>query len=132
MHTVARTSRLRIVFVPAILALLLIGVTALASLTMLRSPDGQMERCPFMGADTVCQMSPIEHLAALQSTLAATAPDSSAALLLATAAVLFFVFFRRSIHDLGRLLPFRRPASGPARGPLQEQLSSGILNTRAF
>lgn len=130
--------------------LLILGLVAFSSLgffgmshsTMNMGPDGSMtmSNCPFMsGQAVVCNMSPLEHIAAWQSMFATTLQQNGSDLLaLFLAALALALVWTRLLRP--KLEPEPAPAFSSIRrreislpSPLfQELFSSGILNPKVF
>ena len=103
--------------------------------------DGQMSsKCPFMpGMASLCQMNPLEHIAAWQSMFAAipNQHDVLTTLLLLLASFAFSLFLTRKanyppiISDSKAQFVYNWTRT-PITNPLQELFSSGILNSKIF
>lgn len=122
-----------------ILALLLMGIFGFY-FTMPMDSGGHMTGCPFMGATAVCNMTPLEHMAAWQSMFTSTPAQAANVLtLLLLAATLVASFFSRLFPRIDadllgnkqRLYQKRSFAFAYAT-PLQEAFSQGILNSKAY
>ena len=123
-------------------AFLFLGVFGMSHSTMNMGPDGSMtmSNCPFMsGQAVVCNMNPLEHIAAWQSMFATTFQQNGSDLLtlllvaLALALVWTRSFWPRSKQYLQPA--FSIPQHRKERLPLpllQELFSNGILNPKLF
>ncbi len=121
-----------------IITFLLVGFFGLGRSGMNTNSGGQMTNCPVMGATAICQMNPLEHIAAWQGMFIFTPNQNNilALLLLLLAATLWFlrmsaqyVASSLNISPLGR--HYAR-ASASFRTPLQELFSNGILHPKIF
>ncbi|MBI4088355.1 hypothetical protein HY418_03175 [Candidatus Kaiserbacteria bacterium] len=101
-------------------------------------PDGQMSGCPFMDEGAICQMNPLEHLAAWQSAFTTTIPGKSLASLLLLS-LLPFLALQIGRHNFAKdkdspvqifRVRYRERLFFPS--PLQEAFSNGILNSKVF
>jgi hypothetical protein len=120
------------------MALLFMSSFGMLHMGMNMGPDGTMSDCPFApGGSSICTMTPLEHIGAIQS-LFTTLPQRDNALslfLLLISGIFAVVFFwqsasppkllykRRSIFERGYI---------PLHGFLQEAFSNGILNSKVF
>ena len=99
---------------------------------------GQMTNCPTMGTAAICQMNPLEHIAAWQNLFIFTPNQNNilTLLLLLLAATFWFLrmFVRYAISSLNIFPPGRHYARASAsfRTPLQELFSNGILHPKIF
>jgi hypothetical protein len=128
--------------------LLLLGLTAFLFLGVFGMPhamtmgsDGTMamSNCPFMsGQAVVCNMNPLEHIAAWQSMFTTTFQQNSSTLilLLLAALALALVWTRtrwpspaRSLQPIFSIIRRENYLPPPL---LQELFSSGILNPKVF
>ncbi|MBY0473326.1 hypothetical protein K2Q00_03565 [Patescibacteria group bacterium] len=109
--------------------------------SMIMGPDGNMtmSNCPFMsGQAAVCNMNPLEHIAAWQSMFTSTFQQngSTLILLLLAALALALVWTRLRWPTSQRALrPLFRIARRETYLPpplLQELFSNGILNPKVF
>jgi hypothetical protein len=117
------------------LSFLLLSSFGVLHFSMMQT-DGQMSGCPFMGEGAICQMNPLEHLAAWQSAFTTILPGQSVVFLLLLLSFLLLRFGRQS---------FARNKDSPIHlfyiryrerlfflNPLQEAFSNGILNLKVF
>jgi hypothetical protein len=117
------------------LSFLLLSSFGVLHFSMMQT-DGQMSGCPFMGEGAICQMNPLEHLAAWQSAFTTILPGQSVVFLLLLLSFLLLRFGRQS---------FARNKDSPIHlfyiryrerlfflNPLQEAFSNGILNPKVF
>ena len=122
----------------AVVILILYGSFGLPHFGMSSSMgmNGEMGPCPFMPSVAICNMTPLQHIAAAQSILTATPQERSNLLfmlLLAFAALITASFYRRILWP--PLVPVsltfvKYPAF--AQSSLQEAYSRGILNPKIF
>ncbi len=131
------SSRLaRIVTLFGVVSLLLIGSSGIFHSGMDMQSGKAMGNCPFMpGMTALCNMSPLEHVAAWQSMFTTTAAESALTLilLLIFAAIVFVYSLRRELYPEPRApLLYRKLAVVLCRSPLQEAFSNGILNPKVF
>lgn len=129
------------VLVVVFFAFILLSSVGLFSPDMAMNSDGQMSsNCPFMpGMTSLCQMNPLEHIAAWQS-MFSTIPnqqDVLTILLLFLASLAFSLFLIHKatyppiISDL-RARFVHNWTRTSVTNPLQELFSSGILNPKIF
>lgn len=119
------------------LSFLLLSSFGVLHFSMMQT-DGQMSGCPFMGEGAICQMNPLEHLAAWQSAFTTILPDQSLASLLLLLLLSFLLLrigrqkFARNKDSPIQLfrIRFRERLFFPS--PLQEAFSNGILNPKVF
>ncbi len=110
------------------------------SLGMSMQSNGKMSDCPFMNnTASICNMSPLEHIAAWQSFFSALPLKEKMSLifsLVAFALALFLLprFFQKFLkyQNLFYLQRYRYLQKVFIRHPLQEAFSSGILNPKIF
>jgi len=101
------------------------------------SDHGHRHGCPFMGMTTICEMSPLEHIAAWQSTYATIIlQDTVTAIIYAL--ILWFawtVFFRGKPFFIPTSVSVRRidqiPSSLFSRA-LKEALMRGIVHPKVY
>ncbi len=123
------------------LLVFLVSFIGIAHADMKGSPDGLMtSNCPFMSRiTTLCQMSPLEHIAAWQSMFTAMPHQqdvlTTLLLLLASFAINFLLIRRAAypprISDSKAQLVYHRTRTLVVN-PLQELFSSGILHPKIF
>jgi flagellar biosynthesis protein FlhB len=114
---------------------LMAGIFGLSHAGMTMEPDGSMSGCPFMGATAVCNMSPLEHVAAWQSMFTATTSENTLAALLfliLAAISVVLVLGEHIFPEVRGPLFYRPPRFSFFRHSLQEAFSNGILNSRAY
>lgn len=122
----------------ALLALLMLGAAGVQHVGMNMHGDGQMVPCPFMGEGAICDMNPLEHIAAWQSAFAASfQKDSGGALALILFAALLVLAWWRRLFTGGDPPLLRRWHSAIREGvrkpdPLQEAFSNGVLHPKEF
>lgn len=99
--------------------------------------DGQMTDCPFTPGVSICEMSPLEMIAASQNLLT-TLPQQkdlfSILLFLIAAVFLLFVSWKPPIprrHTISHVFTPRHDYI-PFSNPLQELFSNGILNPKLY
>lgn len=92
--------------------------------------------CPLMGMDTICQMNPLEHIAAWQQMFASVLANNTSSILLLLISFLAFSLqrFRRLLAApvLAHQVPSLRARTLVNYNPLQEAFSSGILHPKIF
>ena len=128
----------KILLALGIVAFLLVGFFGVGLSGIHMGSLGQeMPGCPVMGMTVVCQMDPLEHIAAWQSMFVSALPNGILNVLAVLLAFLFFAFLKKD----GRFLPL---ASSPKtiqvprrvisiiRNPLADAFSNGILNPKIF
>lgn len=127
----------------SIIALLLMGTLGLPHFGMnMENMDMEgnmtMTDCYMPGMATICNMSPLEHIASWQGMFTSLPTQSSAItlLLLLLSTVIGFVWTRQ-IHspplELRTFSQFLRQREYvPLHSPLQELYSNGILNPKVF
>ena len=132
----------RVLLILGLLAFLSLGLFGMSHSTMNMGPDGSMtmSNCPFMsGQAVVCNMNPLEHIAAWQSMFVTTLQQNGSDLLALLLAALALAFvWTRLLWP--KLEPEPAPAFSSIRrreislpSPLfQELFSSGILNPKVF
>ncbi|MHB1086805.1 MAG: hypothetical protein ACYCZ0_03600 [Minisyncoccota bacterium] len=97
---------------------------------------GQMSNCPFMGMSAICNMTPLQHIAAAQAMLTAL-PQSSDVLVLLLL-LLASIIATTILSNIRRARPRAAPMPIYARreyapsSPLLESFSNGILNPKVF
>ena len=124
-----------------LIAFLLIGFFGMPHSNMVMGPDGNMtmSNCPFMsGQAVVCNMNPLEHIAAWQSMFTSTLQQngSTLILLLLAALALALVWTRlrwptppKAIESVSFIVHRENYLPPPL---LQELFSNGILNPKVF
>lgn len=127
------------VFLASALAFFLVGFLELGRFGMIVRPDGQMSNCPFMGVAAVCQMNPLEHIAAWQNMFTVSyQKDIFAFLVLLLLAFLKALLLRNfwHIHTKEPLsveaMRYRRINTLLILNPLQEAFSDGIIHPKIF
>lgn len=126
----------------AVFVFLSVSFLGLSHANMPMGEDGNMtmSNCPFMsGQAVVCNMDPLEHIAAWQNMFTSIPQQDIATLLLILLASLALVFIwtrqrRRipitdSLSTLGRV---RAKEYIPIANSLQELFSNGILNPKLY
>jgi|SRR3989338_2476923 len=121
----------------ALVAFLLLGTFGFSHAGMTTGMDGQMTNCPFTPGVSICEMNPLEMIAASQN-LFTTLPlqkDLFSVLMLIIAAVLLlFVSWKPYTprrHTTSHTL-IRRREYIPLSNALQELFSNGILNPKLY
>lgn len=123
----------------AFLVFFFVGLLGLSHFSMI-NPYWQMTNCPLMGMPVLCQMNPLQHIAAWQSVFTALPNHNNVLatllLLLTFAFGIFAGYFYRNTDLVGTL------QSGPRFiyqkkfltfvSSLQEAFSSGILHPKIF
>lgn len=132
----------KMVLILGLAAFLSLGVFCMSHSTMNMGPDGSMtmSNCPFMsGQAVVCNMNPLEHIAAWQSMFVTTLQQNGSDLL-----ALFFAALALMLIGARLLRPKLQPETALAFSiirsrevslplPLfQELFSNGILNPKVF
>lgn len=124
-----------------LITFLSLGFFGISHSSMAMGEDGNMtmSNCPFMsGQAVVCNMDPLEHIAAWQSMFTGIPSQTGSTLILLLLAALALAFlwahlWRPSIDRT--YVPFRFFVQRdyiPPVSPLQELFSSGILNPKLF
>lgn len=117
-------------------ALLLVGSMGFVHFGMGGPMDGTMGTCPFMPGVTICNMTPMQHIAAAQSMFNVLPQDKNmlSVLLLLVVAFVASSSFKKLFQPPLNLTPvsistnrYFRP-----RSVLQEAFSRGILNPKIF
>lgn len=127
----------KIVLSFALVAFLLLGTFNFSHTGMTTGMDGQMTDCPFTPGVAICEMNPLEMVAASQSLLNTLPPQKDLAsifLLLLMAALVLVAIFRSFSPPrlaLSRAAVPRREYI-PVSNPLQELFSNGILNPKLY
>ena len=127
----------------AVVAFFSVGFLGLGHTTMVMDPDGAMpvDNCVMPGmTEALCQMNPLEHIAAWQGMFASVLNQSDVSLLLASLLTLILgalivYAWHSTLPLLIRVLrhPSRyRSERIPFIRPLQEAFSSGILHPKIF
>ncbi len=129
-------------FVSGLVVLFLFSFFGIAHSSMSMGEDGNMtmSNCPFMsGQAAVCNMNPLEHIAAWQGMFMSIPQQAGSNLivLLLTAIALSFLWiinlWRPSInHTYSSNHFFVRKDYIPLASQLQELFSSGILNPKIY
>lgn len=131
----------KILLVLGLIAFLLIGFFGLFHSSMPMGGDGNMttSNCPFMsGQAVVCNMDPLEHIAAWQSMFTSIPSQTGSTLILMLLAALALAFLCTHLRrpPIDRTYTpsrfFVRRDYIPPASPLQELFSSGILNPKLF
>jgi hypothetical protein len=132
----------KVVLVLGLMAFLSLGIFGMSHSTMSMEPDGSMTmtNCPLMtGQAVVCNMNPLEHIAAWQNmfttTLQQNGSDVLTLLLVALALTLIWArsLWPRLKQDLQprfSIIWHRKEILPPSL--LQELFSNGILNPKLF
>lgn len=120
----------------AVVALFFAASIGISHGSMSMDEDGHMHDCPYMGMAAICQMDPLEHIAAWQSRFAAlTVRDSLTVLALALIAfAIVGIWQRQRFRERQPLqhLRHRRETLLAFSNYLAEALSSGILHPKVF
>lgn len=115
-----------------------VGFLSIGHFGMNMDQDGQMSNCPIMGAETICQMNPLEHLAAWQSIFTVLpSKDTFNIITLLFLSLIIFLSLRSSRCDdnsppVQSYNLFSRIEALIIRNPLQEAISSGIIHPKSF
>lgn len=104
------------------------------------SPEQEVSGCHVMGMTTVCQMNPLEHIAAWQSMFVSLLPNSMRDTFALLLVFLLFVFSAKSslgVHLFTRpsdqkIIRISKRVISIIRNPLAEAFSNGILNPKIF
>ncbi|MEK7151839.1 MAG: hypothetical protein AAB773_00220 [Patescibacteria group bacterium] len=124
-----------------IIAFLLVGFIGANHLGMNMGSLGQeMSGCSVMGMTTVCQMNPLEHIAAWQNMFVSVSPKGTFDALVLFLAFLLFAFSVKDFWSAGlasffsdqKTTPILRRTISIIRNPLAEAFSNGILNPKIF
>lgn len=130
----------RTFLISGLIAFLFLGFFGLSHVSMAMGADGtMMSNCPLMsGQAVVCNMDPLEHIAAWQSMFTSLPQQDSTAVMLLLLAALVIAFLWThlrwpSIADACISAQFFvRREYIPLATPLQELFSNGILNPKIF
>ena len=108
-----------------------VGVSVSAEMMM---GDGMMTPCPYMGMSSMCNMTPLEHLAGWQQLFTAIPGENFTVPLLSSFAISFiaFVLFSVAIRRSVSFLVPRNRYRKRKRTQLQIAFSRGILNSKAY
>lgn len=135
------TKASKTLLVLGLIAFLLVGFFGLSHSSMAMGEDGNMtmSNCPFMsGQAVVCNMNPLEHIAAWQNMFTSIPQQDVATLLLLLLASLALVFIwtgqkRSSVTDSLQTPQYVRIKEYiPIANSLQELFSNGILNPKLY
>jgi hypothetical protein len=120
-----------------LVAFLFLGAFNFSHAGMTTGMDGEMIDCPFTPGVSICEMNPLEMIAASQSLLT-TLPQQkdlfSVLMLLIAAAFLLLVSWKPFVprqRVASRIFIPRRDYT-PFSNPLQELFSNGILNPKLY
>lgn len=132
----------RIMFILGFIAFLSFGFLGISHSSMTMSEDGNMPtfNCPFMsGKAVVCNMNPLQHIAAWQSmfTTALQQNGSDLLMLLLAALALALVWTKLLWSKFAKEPKLAMPIIARRENylppsPLQELFSNGILNPKVF
>lgn len=134
---ISQNRALKIVFSLALVSFLLLGTFGFSHAGMIMEMDGRMTDCPFAPGVAICNMTPLEMIAASQNLLT-TLPqqkDPAYLLLLLAAAAFALIFFWKPFSPLRVSLvpiPISNREYMPLHSYLQEAFSNGILNPKLF
>jgi hypothetical protein len=133
---IARSNIAKMFLSFGLVAFLLLGAFNFSHAGMTTGMDGEMTDCPFTPSTAICEMNPLEMIAASQNLLT-TLPqqkDLFSVLMLLVAAALLLASWKPYVP--------RRPAVArvaipkreyvPFSNPLQELFSNGILNPKLY
>lgn len=131
-------SGIKVLFLSALIAVFVfgsfLGISHFGMDTSMR--DGQMVHCPFMPGVAICNMTPLQHMAAAQTAFTAIPQIDIALLLLMLLSVLIASLLIRKVPAFParavRLVSIFTAAPAFAHRPLQEAFSNGILHSKAF
>ena len=119
-----------------VIAFLLGCTLGLSGFGMSMQPDGQVSDCPFMGKVTICNMSPLEHIALLQGMFTSSIQQSPILVLLFL--LLAVALMRLIVRALPRdedvdphLLSFAHRESKNIN-PLRLAFARGIIHPKVF
>lgn len=122
-----------------IVAFLLVGFFGVGLMEIhMGSLEQEMPGCPVMGITIVCQMNPLEHIAAWQNMFVSVSPKGIFDTLALFLAFLLFTFSVKSFWSARRASFFsaqktvQRIVISIIRNPLAEAFSNGILNPKIF
>lgn len=120
----------------AVVALFFAASIGISHAGMSMDENGHMHDCPFMGMTAICQMNPLEHIAAWQSRFATlTVKESLTMMLLALLALAIPALWQRlrvPIVQRTNALRFRESAAPITSNYLADALSNGILHPKVF
>lgn len=136
MKLLARTIS-RSLLIVSIIVFFAAGTFGISHLGMTSDANGQMSNCPFMGVAALCDMNPLEHIAAWQNMFTAVpfkGISALALLLLAFFAVFLWRDFwnTRWVQSISNHSQYFRNKTFLIRNELQEALSAGILHPKLF
>ena len=96
--------------------------------------DGIMSNCPYMSVPTLCDMSPLEHLSALQSMFSATVQQFASASLLSLIVLALFWHFVGYLFlpKYAEVLVPRSRYRERVFDPLRLAFARGIIHTKVF
>lgn len=125
----------KIVLSFALVAFFLLGASNFSHAGMTTGMDGQMADCPFTPGVAICDMNPLEMIAASQNLLT-TLPqqnDLFSVLMLLIAAAVLLVSWKPPVprRALSRVFVPRHDYVSFSN-PLQELFSNGILNPKLY
>ncbi|OGG59789.1 hypothetical protein A2765_04345 [Candidatus Kaiserbacteria bacterium RIFCSPHIGHO2_01_FULL_56_24] len=131
----------RTLLISGLIAFLFLGFFGLSHVSMAMGEDGNMamSNCLLMsGQAVVCNMNPLEHIAAWQSMFTSLPQQDNTAVMLLLLAALVIAFLWTRLHwpsiDDARISARSvvRREYIPLATPLQELFSNGILNPKIF
>lgn len=131
------TGTAKTAFVLGIMAFLLVGSFGMSHAGMDTKMDGRMIDCPFTPGVSICNMSPLEMIAASQSmfTTLLQPKDPASLLLLLLSAILALALIFKPLSPprlaFSRAVVPRREYV-PISNALQELFSNGILNPKLY
>lgn len=126
----------KVLFALLLASLLLVGSLGISHAGMSMDMEGNMTDCPFMPGVSICNMSPLEMIAASQSFLQNVSLQNDLflilSLLLAVAGTVVFArfFSPPDLFAVRHLAPKQSPPV--SYNFLQEAFSNGILNPKLY
>lgn len=129
------TGTAKIAVTLGIVAFLLVGSFGMSHIGMTTQMDGMMSDCPFTPGVAICEMSPLQMIAASQGLLnLPQQKDLASILLLLLSAALVLAVFKPLLPPRLALLHATVPRREylPFSNPLQELFSNGILNPKLY
>ncbi len=131
-----QSKTVKFLFSLATLTFLMVGSLGIMHMGMGMSPEGQMSDCPFSLDTSVCTMSPLEHIGAVQSFFTSLPQQNNTfayflLFILAAATLVTFLLISTSPPKLAYKRPIDREYI-PLHSSLQEAFSRGILNPKIF
>ena len=135
---IVQSTPTKILFSIGVASFLLIGLLGVYHIGMSIDASSHMSHCPFAPDDSLCAMTPVEHIGVVQSLFVPLSQEKNTAstlLFLLASLIILAPFFLR-LTSPPELVLARDPTSSrdyiPTDGFLQEAYSRGILNPKLF